>query len=70
MEHGSHESQYTNSGVQEQNLHFYKTQLLFEVPFLEEDKNLISVRLDFALHFCLLLFQGYSDLCESDIPDI
>lgn len=38
MEHSSHESQYTNSGVQEQNLHFYKTQLLFEVPFLEEDK--------------------------------
>lgn len=43
MTHIGFESQYTNSGVQGQNLHFYKTQFLLAVPFLEEDRNLISV---------------------------
>lgn len=43
MGHSNYESQYTNSGMQGQNLHFYKTPFLFEVPFLEEERNLISV---------------------------
>ena len=47
MGHSSHESQYTNSCVQGQNTPSYKTQFLF----LEEERNLISVRLEFVLHF-------------------
>lgn len=65
MRRGSCKSQYINSGMQlqELNLNLYKTQFLIEEPFLGKDRNLISVRLEFAPHCCLLIFQGYSDSC-------